>query len=59
MKLKGNSSAKCSIRLSETSSDGTVVKMDQDASIACLPPVTLPALRFVPPPLDLRSLVTG
>jgi hypothetical protein len=46
MKLKGNSSAKCSVRLSETSSDGTVVKMDQDASIACLPPVTLPRARI-------------
>jgi hypothetical protein len=46
MKLKGNSSAKCPVRLSETSSDGTVVKMDQDASIACLPPVTLPRARI-------------
>jgi hypothetical protein len=46
MKLKGNSSAECSVRLSETSSDGTVVKMDQDASITCLPPVTLPRARI-------------
>ena len=46
MKLKGNSSAKCYVGLSETSSDGTVVKMDQDASIACLPPVTLPRARI-------------